>query len=71
MNTTEMILELGNNLEKGIIDKVTTMQVLLDNPSLLENVVETLYINKRKKALWLLCQARRVLFLEKCYNLGE
>ena len=47
------------------------MQVLLDNPNLLENVLETLYINKRKKALWLLCQARRVLFLEKCYNLGE
>lgn len=71
MKTTEMILELGNNLEKGIIDKVTTMQVLLDNPNLLENVVETLYINKRKRALWLLYQARRVLFLEKCYNLGE
>ena len=62
MNTTEMILELGNNLEKGIIDKVTTMQVLLDNPNLLENVVETLYINKKAN---LSCQ----LFRQTCIYL--
>ena len=66
MNTEKMIFDLGYNLENGIIDGVTTLQVLLDNPNLLTQVVETLYRNKKRKAIEILCQARRVIHLENC-----
>lgn len=65
-NTEKMILDLGYNLENGIIDGVTTLQVLLDNPNLLTQVVETLYTNKKRKAIEILCRARRVIHLENC-----
>ena len=65
-NTEKMILELGYNLENRSIEGVIRLQVFLDDSNLLTQVVETLYRNKKRKAIEILCQARRVIHLENC-----